>query len=211
MEFTKQVAASLPTDVAYRGLSVTDMKTESVRLREFFKRYKVIKALPRLDALLPKGTKRKWKPYCFPYPSFVILSGERFQASQPYFSRWPSIQRREELPNGAVFLFFGYPIQFKALQSYQFSVKAEGKGGESGMFVGVPLHPDEDLDAAYQRITQAFEGAGIEVYHPQMLHEMAPITDFARLFLVFTEEEPTPFSFALTSGRQRGWRGCWSW
>jgi len=130
-----------------------------------------------------------------PHPSFLILSRERFQACQPYFSQWLPIQRQEELPNGAVFLFFGYPIQFEALQGSELSLKAEGKGegGEKGMFVTVPLYPDEDLEAAYQRITQAFEEAGTEVYHPQMLHDIAPITDFARLFLVFTEEEAHTF------------------
>ncbi|MEJ7612047.1 MAG: hypothetical protein SQA66_00220 [Candidatus Fervidibacter sacchari] len=194
MEFTKRLAATLPTDFAFSCVAISDMRTEVTRLKNIFKRHKVIKELPRLDALLPKRAKRKWKPYYFPYPSFLILSRERFQACQPYLSHWPTIQSQEELPNGAVFLFFGYPIQFEALQGFEFSLEAEEeKGGERGIFVAVPMYPDEDLDEAYKRITKAFEEAGIEVYHPQMLHNIAPITDFARLFIVFTENEAHTF------------------
>jgi hypothetical protein len=199
MDLTKHLAGIFPIDYAlscmeYREESYHDEPgTPLERLKELFSQGKAVEAFPTLDTIGTKSMKKVWSRHYFPYPSFLILSRERFQACQPYFSRWPSIQRREELPNGAVFLFFGYPIHFEALQSYQFSVKAEGKEGESGMFVEVPLYPDEDLDAAYQRITQAFEEAGIKVYHPQMLHDIAPITDFARLFLVFTEEEAHTF------------------
>ena len=79
MEFTKQVAASLPTDVAYRGLSVTDMKTESVRLREFLSASKLSRHSLGWPLYCPRGQKESGNPIVFPTLLLSSSAGSVFK------------------------------------------------------------------------------------------------------------------------------------
>lgn len=188
VEFVKRLAIILPTDFAFSGLDQYLDESVTEQMKDLFKNQKVLRELPRLDEMLPERLKAKWKPYYNIFPSFIILSPERYKASEPYIANW-TVQHIEELPNGCVFLFTGYPIDFDALRER----KRKKERGEKTMFVPVTVQPNEDLDEAYQRITSAFEAAGYEVYHPFMLNEILPTQDFARLFIIFTEEEAHTF------------------
>ena len=190
IEITKRIASALPTDYA---IAYIDGEGSPVlrRMEKLFKRQKVLKEIPRLDKIVPKSVVSKWKGFYNPYPSIIILSPERYQLSKPYLSDAP-IKSMEELDNGCVFLFFGYPIDFEAFRRRV--DREEKEESKKRIFEGVAvLRPNEDLDVACERITKAFEKGGFEVYHPIMLNEMLPISDFARLFIIFTEKEAHTF------------------
>lgn len=188
---TKRIASALPTDYVITYIDDTESPGMKSRMKKLFKRQKVLKEIPRLDKIVPKSVISKWRDFYNPYPSIIILSPERYQLSKPYLSDAP-IKSIEELDNGCVFLVFGYPIDFGAFRRRV--DKEEKEEGKKSVFEGIAvLRPNEDLDVAYERITKAFEDGGFEVYHPIMLNEMLPIRDFARLFIIFTEEEAHTF------------------